>query len=103
MLLPAVTGSGASLLVIDRSVEALMVVGSVAELLTSTGSVVAEIALAELEIVPDADGAMPTLMVTVVPLPAPIVPRLHVTVPTSSVQVGEPGADEMNATLAGRT
>src|SRR5262245_49327046 len=101
MLLPAVTGSGASLLVTDKSVDGTIVVDSLAELLSTTGSVVAAETLAVLVTVALTDGKVVTLMVTVVLPPAARVPKPQVMVPTSSVQVGDPGADDTKMTPAG--
>src|SRR5712692_10588546 len=60
---PAVTGSGASLLVIDRSAEAVTVVGSVAQLFSGLGSAVGELTQALLLMLPPSLGAVTTMVI----------------------------------------
>src|SRR5712692_9881604 len=60
---PAVTGSGASLLVIDRSAEAVTVVGAVAQLFSGLGSAVGELTQALLLMLPPSLGAVTTMVI----------------------------------------
>src|SRR5438093_1069680 len=62
-VLPACTGSGESLLVIERSAEAVTVVGSVAGLLDELGSEVDALTVAVLEIVPPSLGALTVIVI----------------------------------------
>src|SRR5439155_1627686 len=77
---PARTGSGESLLVIERSAEAVTVVGSVAVLLDELGSEVDALTVAVLEIVPPSLGALTVIVLVegVLPVGARLA-RVHVT------------------------
>ena len=74
------TGSGLSLLVIDRSAEAVTVVVSLAVLLPLLASLVAELTVAVLVIVPPSDGAV-TTMVMAGAAPTARLARVQVTTP----------------------
>src|SRR5439155_789530 len=60
---PAITGSGASVLMIDRSAEAVTVVDAVAVLLAGLGSEVAALTAAVLVMVPPSLGAVTTIVI----------------------------------------
>ena len=83
---PAVTGSGLSLFVIDKSADVVTAVGAVAVLFAGTGSVVVLETVAVL-LKPAVCAALTcTTKVSVVSAePAAIVPRFQVTVPLLSV------------------
>ena len=81
-LLPALTGSGVSTLVIERSAAAATVVVAVAELLPSTGSPVKDAAVAVFEMTAPFVYAGSTCTVTVkTALPGTIEGSLQVTLP----------------------
>lgn len=98
-LLPAMTGSGESAFVIERSADGLTVVPWVDELFVLSGSVTPD----ETETVFEIDPAEPgvTTIVTDADAPAVIVPRLHVTVPPACEHEPCDGVAETNATPPG--
>ena len=77
---PAVTGSGESVFVIERSDEAVTVVLSLSLLLPGTGSLTLEATVALLVIVPPALGAV-TIIVMTGAAPTPRLARVQVTTP----------------------
>jgi hypothetical protein len=98
---PANTGSGASLLMIERLAEGLTVVVTGPEVLfPGTGSLVALDTIAVLVSVPSASGV--TTIVTVAVAPLAMGPRLHVTVPPDIEQVPWLAVTEPNVTVVGR-
>jgi len=98
---PATTGSGLSVLVTDRSAEAVTVVLAVALLFALLGSASLAVTLAVLVIVPPDVGAVTTIVTVALPALA-IVPRLHVTVPALWVQVPWVGVADTKPTPAGK-
>jgi hypothetical protein len=97
---PASTGSGAADFVSARSAAASTVVSSLAELFAGARSVMSELTVAWLVIRPPSGERTP--MSTPAPAPSATVPRSHVTVPPSSVQLPWVGFAASNVTPAGR-
>jgi hypothetical protein len=104
MLLPTATGSGVSVLVMDKSAIAVTAVVAVAELLPATGSLVVDDTVAVSLMEAAAEPVTVTTMVTVTLAPLLIVPRLQVTMPAACEQVpvgALDGVADTNVTPAG--
>ena len=100
---PATTGSTLAVFVIDRFANPVTVVSAVAELLLASESLVAEVTVAVLLIVPGvvAVSTTPEIVTLVLP-PEASVPSAQLSACPDNVQVGAPGVTEMPVSAAGR-
>ena len=100
---PTATEGGLPVFVIDRFATPVTVVSAVAELLLASESLVAEVTVAVLLIVPGVvpDATTPEIVTLVLP-PEASVPSAQLSPCPDNVQVGAPGVTEMPVSAAGR-